>query len=279
MKRLLTLLFVLVLPLSWALSQTFEGTVRWTMKMDITDPKMKADMEKGQKEMNDPANQAKMKKMQEQMNDPQFKAMMDANPAMKKQMENMMKMQQSGGDMNSMMGKGFTVKIKGTNTLTVMEGGMMDGMEILHQKDADKTVRLDRQNKTYTVMGGGKDNSNGKAPEVKITKTSETAKIIGYNCTKYIAETTVEGKPSTQIFWTTNEIKDFDFKSLARQRMGKGQQPMFYEQIDGVPLKMEMNMPQGNMVMEAAEIKRESLNADLFKIPADFTETKMPGGY
>jgi hypothetical protein len=165
--------------------------------------------------------------------------------------------------------------------LTVMDGGMMDGMEILHQKDANKTVRLDRQNKTYTVMGGGtgKDNSNGTAPQVKVTKTSETAKIIGYNCTKYIAETTVEGHPTTQIFWTTTEIKDFDFKNLARQKMGKGGQPMFYEQIDGVPLKMEMSMPQGNMVMEAAEIKRGPLNADDFKIPADFTETKGPGGY
>jgi hypothetical protein len=279
MKRLLTFLFVMALPMSWVLAQTFEGTVRWTMKMEITDPKMKAQMEEGQKKMNDPANQEKMKKMQEQMNDPQFKAMMEANPAMKKQMENMMKMQQ-GGDMNSMMGKGFTVKIKGNNSLTIMEGGMMDGMEILHQKDLNKTVRLDRQNKTYTVMGGGDGKgSNGATPQVKVTKTSETAKIIGYNCTKYLAETTVEGKPATQIFWTTTEIKDFDFKNLASQRMGKGQQPMFYEQIDGVPLKMEMNMPQGNMVMEAAEIKRESLSADMFKIPSDFTETKMPGGY
>jgi hypothetical protein len=278
MKKISALLFVLVLPLSWALAQ-FEGTVRWTMAMEITDPKLKAEMEESQKKMNDPANQAKMKQMQEQMNDPQMKAMMEANPAMKARMEAMMKMQQGGGDMNSMMGKGFIVKIKGPNTVTVMDGGMMDGQEILHQKDLNKTVRLDRKNKTYTVMGSGTGKDNPAPPQVKVTKTSETAKIAGYNCTKYIAETTVEGRPSTQLFWTTTEIKDFDFKALAKQRMGRGGQSMFYDGIDGVPLKMEMSMEQGKMTMEVAEIKRQPMNADDFKIPADFTETKSPSGY
>lgn len=277
MKRLSAILFLLALPLSWAAAQTFEGTIRWTMKTEITDPKAKAQMEEGQKKMNDPANQAKMKKMQDQMNDPQFKAMMEANPAMKAQMEKMMKMSE-GGDANAMMGKGYTIKFKDGNSLMVMEGGMMDGTEILHQTDGNKTMQLDRKNKTYSVMptGTGKDNSNGS--QVKVTKTGETAKIAGYNCTKYVVELTVEGRPTTQMLWATTEIKDFDFKALAKQRMGRDGQSMFYEQVDGVPLKVEMKMEQGNMTMEAAEIKRESLSADLFKIPAGFTETKFPGG-
>ncbi len=275
MKKLVTL--VLLLTVIQVHSQTFEGTVKWTMKMEITDPKTKAEMGKSQKEMNDPESQAEMKEMLAQMNDPKVKAMMDANPQMKAQMENMMKMQQGGGDMNSMIGKGFTVKIKDSNTLTVMNGGAMDGQEILYQKDANKTVRLDRKNKTYMVMASGQGKEDGAATPVKVTKTSETAKILGYNCIKYLAETTVEGKPTTQTFWTTTEIRDFDFKSLAGQRMGKGGQSMFYSQIDGVPLKMEMSMPEGRMTMEAEEVKREGLNANDFKIPADFKETKMPG--
>ena len=103
---------------------TFEGTIKWSMKMEITDPAMKAKMEEGQKQMNDPATQAKMKEMEKQMSDPQFKAMMDANPQMKAQMEKVMKMSQSG-DMSSVMPSAFTLKLQGNNSLTHMEGGMI----------------------------------------------------------------------------------------------------------------------------------------------------------
>jgi hypothetical protein len=196
---------------------------------------------------------------------------------MKAQMENMMKMSQ-GGDMNAMMPKGFTVKIKNQNTLTKMEGGMMDGQEVLHQKDKNQAIRIDRANKTYTILPSGAPDDSHPAPAVKVTKTVETAKILGYNCTKYIAEVSAGERPTTQVFWTTTDIKDFDLKSLAHQRMGQGAS-LFYEQIEGVPLKIEMSMPKGNMKMEATEIKRESIKAEDFIVPADYKEVKMPGKF
>ena len=149
----------------------------------------------------------------------------------------------------------------------------MDGMEVLHMK-GKPSVRLDRKNKTYSSLPsspGGPAAASAAAP--KITKTSETTKILGYNCTKYLVETTERGHAVTQILWYTTDIKDYDFKSVARQRMGQGQQ-MFYEQIDGVPLKVEMTMPEGNMVMEVTEIKRETVSAADVSIPADFKEGK-----
>src|SRR5258708_39761839 len=73
-------------------AQSFEGTIKWSMKMEITDPAMKARMEEGMKKMNDPAAQERIKEMQAKMNDPQMKAAMDANPQMKAQMETAMKM-------------------------------------------------------------------------------------------------------------------------------------------------------------------------------------------
>ena len=125
MKKLITAALLIIVM--QAQSQTFEGTVKFSMKAEITDPKMKAQMEQAQKQMNDPANQAKMKEMQDKMNDPQMKAMMDANPQMKTAMENAMKMQGGGGanPMAGMMPSGFLFKIKGGNTLTIIEGGMM----------------------------------------------------------------------------------------------------------------------------------------------------------
>lgn len=270
MKKLLIAVLILVVSSAWA--QTFEGTIKWSMKMEITDPAMKAKMEEGQQKMNDPAQQAKMKQMQDQMNDPKMKAMMEANPAMKAQMEKVMKMQQGGGGdmMSNMMPKGMIVKLKDGNSLVTMDGGMTSG-DFLHT--ADKSVRLDRENKTYSVMptGDGKGTENHEQPTV--TKTSETMKILGYTCTKYIVIMTEHGQTVTTNMWTTTEIKGIDMKAMAKQRMGRGQS-MFSDKVDGVPLKIESSMKDGNMIMEVTEFKRESLNAADFIIPADYKETQ-----
>jgi hypothetical protein len=277
MKKLI--LFALALITFNAWSQGFEGTIKWSMKMEITDPALKAKMEAGQQKMNDPAQQAKMKEMEARMNDPQFKKMMEANPQLKSQMENVMKMQSGGGNMmDNMMPKGMTVKMKGGNSLTTMDGGMMTS-DILHQGDKNQTVMLDRKNKTYNIVPSGAS-APGQGENIKptVTKTPETATILNYTCTKYIVTIQERGQTVTSFVWATTDIKDIDFKALAKQRGGRGQS-IFYEGIEGVPLKMESTMPQGKMVMEVTEIKKESLSASDFTIPSDYTETKgMFGG-
>ena len=46
-----------------------------------------------------------------------------------------------------------------------------------------------------------------------------------------------------------------------------------------MPLKVESIVPQGNMIMEVVDIKRESLSSSLFTIPSDYKETQgMFGG-
>jgi hypothetical protein len=222
--------------------------------------------------MNDPATQAQMKAMKEKMNDPQFKAMMESNPQMKAQIERMLKMTESG-DMDSFMPKGYTLKIKDQNTLTQMEGGVMGNMEILYLHNKKMTYRIDREAKTYSPMTTTMSDTV-KRPEVKITKTSETTKILNYPCTKYIAVSTIHGQHVEQVFWTTTAIKDLDMKSLAHQRVGNNQQAMFYDKIEGVPLKMEMKQAQATMIMEVVELKKQSLPSSDFVIPAGFKETK-----
>ncbi len=107
-------LFVLALVVSAVClrAQSFEGTVKWKITSEITDPDVKAQMEK----MKDPANQAKMKEMQAKMNDPQFKAMMESNPQMKTQLEAMTKAMANGGGVEAMMPSGLIIKVKGKNT-------------------------------------------------------------------------------------------------------------------------------------------------------------------
>ena len=269
MKRIV--LFLFLLSSLNVKAQNFEGIINWKITTEM-DAATKAKVDEAQKKMNDPATQAQMKAMREKMNDPQFKQMMESNPQMKAQIEQMLKMAESG-DVNSMVPTGFHLKIKDQNSLTKMEGGMMDNMEVLYLHNKNATYRIDRESKTYSVMSmAGADSVD--LSNVKITKTGETAKILNYPCTKYIAESTIQGQPIQQIFWTTTEIKGLDMKSLARQRMGNNKHALFYDKIDGVPLKIEMKQAQIGMIMEVVELKKQSLPASDFAIPAGFKEVK-----
>lgn len=274
MKKLSTMV-VLILMVITGRSQSFEGTIKWTMNMDITDPKTKAQLEDAKKQLSDPANQAKIKEMQAKMNDPQMKAMMDANPQMKTQMEAAMKMM-AGGSVNSLIPTGMSIQVKGVSSLTKMEGGIMDKSEILYQGDKNQSVRIDHTNKTYTPLATAtKPESTPASNPPKVTKTSETKKILNYTCTKYIVESTdPKTKSARQVFWTTKEI-DIDMKKLSQHRVRDNQ--FFYENIEGVPLRIEMIMPEGNMTMEVTDVKKESLSAGLFQIPTGYKEAKGMG--
>ncbi|MGC3958392.1 MAG: DUF4412 domain-containing protein [Verrucomicrobiota bacterium] len=272
MKHLLTLaLFFCITALS---AQDFEGIMTWKITSEITDPKLKAQMEEAQKKANDPASQAQMKELQAKMDDPQFKQMLESNPQMKAQIEAAMKMAQSG-DINSMMPKGYTAKFKNKNMVSVMEGGMMSNMEVLYLSGEDKVYMINRSAKTYSPMAANATQEK-KDVDAKVTKTSETTRILNYTCTKYIVEVKSDkGTTMQQIFWTTKDIPGIDFKAMAKQRLGNSSQRMWYSEIDGVPLRMEMKMPQANMVMEATDIKKQSLPASDFAIPAGFKETSL----
>ncbi len=269
MKAFLSFFFLLFVITTYA--QTFEGTIAWSIKTEITDPKLKEKMEQAQKQMSDPANQAKMKQMQEQMNSPQMKAMLESNPQMKTQMQNALKMMQ-GGDMSSMMPKSFIVKLKGKSSLTKMDGGIM-AAEILALNDKNETYMLNREAKSYKLMPSRNDGTAPKSTH-KVTKTSETTRILNHQCTKYIVEVTEHSATVNQVFWTTTEIKGLNAKDFFNQGLNKDGQSMYYEGLEGIPLKMELTTPQMIMVMEATELKSEKLPDSDFVIPAGFTETK-----
>ena len=176
-----------------------------------------------------------------------------------------------GGDVNAMTGNSFVVKIKNQNMAMVMSGGMIN-METLYLHEKNTSYKIDRSAKTYSPMPVSQNEDPNNKVEVKVTKTGETAKVLDYTCTKYIVDITSKGQTMQQVVWSTTAIKDFDLKSLAKQRTGNNQYSLFYEQIEGVPLKTEMSAPQGKMSMEATEIKRQSLPASDFVIPSGYKE-------
>ncbi len=274
-KILFTLCYCIA---SFATFAQYEGTITWSMKMEITDPKLKAQMEQANKQMSDPANQAKVKELEEKMNDPQFKAMMEKNPEMKAMIEAQiasMKTGNAGNMFENMMPKSMEIKVKGGNSLSKISGGAFES-EVLYLKDKQESYTIDTKNKTYTVHSSAKQEE--KPMDVKVTKTEEFATILNYKCRKFIAEATEHGQNMTYFIWATNDIKDLDPKQFSKMKVGRGNSA-FLEKVEGVPLKIEGKMQQGLMVMEVTSIKKESIPASVMQIPAGFTEKKGHPGY
>ena len=259
-----------------ALAQNFGGTLHWSMKTDITDPAMQQQMQQAQAQLNDPATQAKMQQMQAAMNDPQMRAMMENNPQMKAMMEHQMGMMAGGpgggNASHSLMPTGMTLKIKDGRTLFNMEGGPMP-MSILTLPEKSASYALNVSNKTYTTLPAPAPDQPAKTDKYKVTKTGESATILGYTCQKFLVEQTDE--QTTLVIWATTQIPGVDAKQLARMRTGRGKGSNFMKDIQGVPLKMEIHAPKMNMTMEATAVNKESLSDDLFSIPSDYTESAM----
>ena len=269
---MLALLLVLSIK---AFAQTFEGTITWSVDMEITDPAVKAQMAESQKAMQDPA---KIKEMEEQMNSPQFKAMMEQNPQMKEQMERMLAMMKSGGGMNSMMPSGMILKIKDKNSLFKMEGGIVVN-EFLSLDGETKTYSINRENKTYAVMEPpAQQQDNTGESKAKVTKTDERATIAGYPSTKYIVESMDGGTKTVSSIWATTELKGVDYKSMAKRKFTRSKQNFFYEEIEGFPMKVVQNLPQGTVTIEVKSVKKESLPASDFVAPSEASGYKLVKG-
>lgn len=238
------------------------------MAMEITDPKMKAQMEEARKKMNDPANQAKLEETRKRMEDPQFKAMMEQNPQLKAQMEAMLKVA-AGNDPGALMPKEMVIRLKGGNSLTQINGGMMDGMEILYLREKQQAFRLDRTAKTYTPLE--QDNKH-EEHAVTVTKTSDTRNILGHQCTRYIIDMpTPQGGKATSDYWATTGIKGLDMQALAHHSGTEiGGQSFYFSKAEGMPLLIETTIPQGKITLTAKEVTNALQPAGDFVIPKDF---------
>lgn len=246
---------------------TFEGTLKWKITQEITDPEVKARKEK----LKDPATRARMQEQlkskieMKMLRDPEFRALVESNPQVRAQIDAVY----NGGDIDVLMPTGATLKVKGNNTLTVMEGGLAAGTEMLYLSDQDQSYNINRVSKTYSRPAAQPKTKN---EDIKVTRTSETRNILGYTCTKYVVEMIAPEKQLQHIFWTTTDIKGFYLSTVLH---GLGQDPdVFSEKIAGVPLRTEVKDAQGGVVMEVTELNQETLAATDFAVPAGFKEVK-----
>ena len=281
LTRLLSSLALSCLLAFAARAAEFEGTLKWTISTEITDPEMKAKMAESQKQMADPEKQAEMKAMRE---NPQVKAMMEQNPQMRAAMEAQAKMAEDaaagkGGDMmTAMMPKAMTVRIKAGKSRMTTEGGATP-MEVLTLPEPPVAYLIDRKGRSYSKLPteeAKQAKPDAEKPQYKVTKGTDSAKILGYACDEYLVEITQEGRTIHNRLWATDDIPGLDSKALAKARFG-GQDAAYLAEVKGIPLKMEMTMPQMRMTMQATAVTPGKLSDAEFVVPEGFVEKPFAG--
>ena len=87
------------------------------------------------------------------------------------------------------------LKAKGGTVITVLQGGIMNGLEMWSSDNNKKVVRVIRARKMYvTVPPEALQGVDKSVTYGKFVKTAETKTIVGYACTQYTGEVTEQGK-------------------------------------------------------------------------------------
>ncbi len=133
------------------------------------------------------------------------------------------------------------------------------------------------QRKMMEQMLGGKAGSASGA--VQMSKTGETRKISGFQCTKYVAK---EGSEVLMTIWTTREVKGFeplrkDYEELSKRMTAMN--PRFMKslvdalsKVEGFPIQTDW----GKISTTVTKVEQRSTPESEFAVPAGYTMEKAP---
>lgn len=161
---------------------------------------------------------------------------------------------------------GYTLQAKGSRSRVSIDNGVAIHTDILYIGDKDVMYAIREADGTYVMMT---DVATKMMVAPKITKTSETMKILSYTCTKYVIETTdIGNNPISTNYWVTNEISNSNMEALMALRSARS--AFLYQEIEGVPLKIETTTTEGTLIAECSELKKEDLPDAVFEVPAGY---------
>ena len=161
-----------------------------------------------------------------------------------------------------------TLNAAGKNWLLGIWQGEMK-MESIWAGDSNHYYRLNRKAKTYSLFAPGGRPVPDSLQQVA-ENTGETMVIHGYGCNKYIVHLNRRDTSMQQIFWVTTAIHINGMDNLRAQ----GGEPIFYKNMEGVPLRVEIISRDMNLIIAATQIQKGAQAAGNVSIPADFTAIK-----
>lgn len=251
--------FTLFLFVICAEAQQFEGTITWSFKSDF-------ELSEEQKQQ----MAAARKQLELQLNNPEFKKQMEANPQLKKMVEQQAKVLEGMGDkgMAGLFPEKMIVKLKGQNAHTIID----ESKETLYLGSSGKQYELNPKEKTYRELNYTVEENQQLKNSFEVQKTSETSTIAGYKCTKFYLiskdQQMTPGKEMKQVLWVTTEL-NLDARFLKQASKG-GNANWFYDQVEGIPMRIEVSIPQGNITMEVTDVTKGKVSDAEFEIPAGY---------
>lgn len=168
----------------------------------------------------------------------------------------------------SFMPTGYLFKIKGENSRTSIQGGMMAAMmgDVIVNATSDEVYMVNDANKTAMRMPKEENKEAVDASKYDVQKGDDQRTIAGFTCEQFIVRSK-EGELLAE-YWVTDAI------SIKTTRGKAANSPISQSNsfgISGFPLRVMMNQMGMLVTMEAKEVKKEKLPADLFEIPKGYT--------
>lgn len=143
---------------------------------------------------------------------------------------------------------------------------MMMGNMIVKQEEKIMYMVKETEKTAYKIpIGDDDDETDEEDSDISVEKTSETKKILGYTCTKYL----LKSKDADQEVWATEEIS---LKSKNDQAASGG---LFNGFVPGAILETSSEMKGDGMdgiimTMTASEISTVKPDASLFEVPEGY---------
>lgn len=171
--------------------------------------------------------------------------------------------------------------IKGTKLRTEVQAGNGMSASAIMDLTKDEMIMLMPDQRMYMTMSlknGVAKATGGKVEETTLENTGITEQILGYTCTKYIAQ----NKEGDVEIWATDQLGTFMGLGSMGNMMGGGKKSAGWEQAltgkDFFPLRVKSAANNRNQFMlETTAIEAKSLPDSLFTPPAGYQKFDMGG--
>ena len=256
MNKLFVALFWCVFAVAPAVcAEDFSGTMQWSARIEFVDPQVASQMEM----------------VQAALKNPELLSLLLQNPQLREMLEGKLGPLSSSGSATSLLPTGFILSIKGQRALVKTEGGLVS-REVLSLADQHAAYTINRTARTYQKLPDPAAAGSASVVKLKVTRTTETAQILGYPCNRFIVEANDAGAKSRFSVWTTTAIKGLDAAAVKRLNWGQAGGIDFMAQIEGVPLKVDAVTPDAKVALAATRITPGTVDGSLFVLPVGFKQ-------
>ena len=276
MKNSLKIVAFMFISFSGYSQTTFEGTIKWALRIDYTDTALARTINQNMIKMLSPENIQKLKEMESKMKDSAYTSTID--PSLKTQMEqaimlmNTMEQNPDTSPINALLPKSISLKTKDSNYIFQIEGAnSVYYRDILYLKKGNKKYSIQNKEKKYSLLLEQYKSTNTSNSIVTLTKEHE--KILNHKCFKYTIETMVKGKKATHFVWATKDIKGVNQNCFFDINFWNDKTDIDFSKIEGVPLKMIIISEVTTVIYTATEVSKKAVEVSLLALPKGYIET------